>query len=232
MKTRLAANFSDSVHKQLNSYALAASAAGVALLALAEPAEARIVYTKTHVNVFSMQGYPLDLNNDGITDFRFLGHHTQGTGTFCTFSSALEIDQASSANRIREKSGGAAALRAGVVVGPKGAFSRNLFMGSISFACSGYVYHGPWENSGKGVKNRYLGLKFKTKGGIHYGWARLNFPRPSRATMTGYAYETIPNKPIITGKTHGPDVITVHDASLGHLARGASAIPAWRSAGH
>ena len=35
--------------------------------------------------------------------------------------------------------------------------------------------------------------------------------------MTGYAYEIIPNKPIITGKTHGED-----DSSLGRLARGAS----------
>ncbi len=49
-----------------------------------------------------------------------------------------------------------------------------------------------------------------------------------KALLTGYAYETIPNKPIIAGKTHGKDVITLEPASLGHLARGASAIPAWR----
>jgi hypothetical protein len=35
------------------------------------------------------------------------------------------------------------------------------------------------------------------------------------ATLTGYAYETIPNKPIITGKTKGPDVITLDPATLG-----------------
>jgi hypothetical protein len=48
------------------------------------------------------------------------------------------------------------------------------------------------------------------------------------ATRTGYAYETIPNKPIITGKTKGPDVITLDPATLGHLAVGASQIPTWR----
>jgi hypothetical protein len=37
--------------------------------------------------------------------------------------------------------------------------------------------------------------------------------------FTGYAYETIPNKPIITGRTHGRD-----DATLGRLARGASGV--------
>ena len=48
------------------------------------------------------------------------------------------------------------------------------------------------------------------------------------AFLTGYAYETVPNKAIVAGKTKGPDVVTVQDATLGHLARGASAIPAWR----
>jgi uncharacterized repeat protein (TIGR03803 family) len=58
-------------------------------------------------------------------------------------------------------------------------------------------------------------------------------PQPSRgilAILTGYAYETEPNKPIITGKTKGPDVITLDPAMLGHLAVGASQIPAWRGA--
>jgi hypothetical protein len=40
------------------------------------------------------------------------------------------------------------------------------------------------------------------------------------ATLTGYAYETIPNKPIIAGKIEGPDEITVEPATLGHLAAG------------
>jgi hypothetical protein len=86
---------------------------------------------------------------------------------------------------------------------------------------------GPWAN----VANRYLGLKFQIKGKTHYGWARMTV-KLSRAditaTLTGYAYETIPNRPIVAGKTKGPDVITVQPASLGHLAAGAAAIPAWR----
>ena len=43
--------------------------------------------------------------------------------------------------------------------------------------------------------------------------------------LTGYAYETIPNKLIITGKTKGPDVITAQPGSLGHLAQGAAVVP-------
>ncbi len=59
---------------------------------------------------------------------------------------------------------------------------------------------GPWLN----VKNRYLGLKFIIKGKDHFGWARLT-TTGRIALLTGYAYETIPNKPIIAGKTKGPE---------------------------
>ena len=48
-RPRKPASLSLSVHHRLNMYALAASAAGVSLLALAPPSEAEIVYTKAHV---------------------------------------------------------------------------------------------------------------------------------------------------------------------------------------
>jgi len=82
------------------------------------------------------------------------------------------------------------------------------------------------------TKHRYLGLKFTIKGEIHYGWARVEVKRTAvhmysnsiTAKLTGYAYETVPNKPIIAGKTHGPDAITVPSdtapGSLGRLALG------------
>jgi len=73
-------------------------------------------------------------------------------------------------------------------------------------------------------------LQFLIKGKVHYGWARLtvvnNHPGLA-ATLTGFAYETVPCKPIITGQTKESGEI-VQPARLGHLARGASAISAWR----
>ena len=73
------------------------------------------------------------------------------------------------------------------------------------------------------VYDRYLGIMFQIKGKPHYGWARLNVSGGGGSlggVLTGYAYETIPNKPIIAGKTKGPDVITVEPATLGRLALG------------
>jgi uncharacterized repeat protein (TIGR03803 family) len=86
------------------------------------------------------------------------------------------------------------------------------------------------------TKHRYLGLKFMIKGEIHYGWARFEVKRTAvgvgknsiSATLTGYAYETVPNKSITTGKTKGPDVVTIEPATLGRLAQGASGTSASR----
>jgi hypothetical protein len=41
------------------------------------------------------------------------------------------------------------------------------------------------------------------------------------SVITGYAYETIPNKTIIEGEIHGAAVSNAQSGSLGTLARGA-----------
>jgi hypothetical protein len=96
--------------------------------------------------------------------------------------------------------------------------------------------------------NRYLGLKFKIKGRIHFGWARLSVVGRQRitATLTGYTYETIPGKAIKAGQTKGtaddptnsdlgPDASlnsfisdTQQPATLGALAMGAPGLSIWR----
>jgi len=202
MKNRLAADLPDSIRQHLNSYALAATAGGVGVLALARPAEAKIVYTPTHVNVTN--GLGLDLNNDGVNDFTFA---TSSTGSF-----AVHVRPAYSNNLIWGTGGGgafgsASALRAGVTIrASKKLQASNTLMCVVYGGGTG----GPWEWK----KNRYLGLKLLINGKAHYGWARLSFSA-CNGTLTGYAYETIANKSIKTGKTKGPDVITVEPASLG-----------------
>jgi hypothetical protein len=222
---RTPAKFSESLHHQINAYCLAATAAGVGMLALAQPAEARIVYTKAQLTIGPNGVYQLDLNHDGINDFGLVNvthHSATGIGDY------LQVEPLISGNEIlvqRTNQGyAAAALPSGARVGRGGKQFQagHDFMAFVSetnesgFRSSG----GPWKN----VRNRYLGLKFRIKGRTHYGWARLNVAISKHqfevtAILTGYAYETIPNKPIITGKTHGKD-----DATLGRLAQGASGI--------
>jgi hypothetical protein len=120
---------SDSLNRQLNAYAQVASAAGVSVLALAGACEAKVVYTET--NQVMHAGFPLyiDLNHDGINDFRVRTELYRG-------SSGLEVGLYASgyrnadnavAGRRFSRSGyflsAASALPAGARIGPKGDFS-------------------------------------------------------------------------------------------------------------
>jgi hypothetical protein len=225
---RVPSQVSESLHRRLNAYALAASAAGVSALAVAQPAQARIVYTPTHHVITFGHPYDLDVNNDGRRDFRLSNGATTG-GTSCGNSSGMAADGLRSGyNSIVGKDisfhQSASALRAGVPIGAANQSRGNMAVVKYNFCSKTSRFYGQWANGGKGVKNRYLGLKFYIGKQAHYGWARLNFAvlhhEPEfKATLTGYAYETIPNKPIIAGQTHGRD-----DAILGRLAQGASGL--------
>jgi hypothetical protein len=64
---------------------------------------------------------------------------------------------------------------------------------------------GAW-GKGRHFAGSYLGLKFTVGSEVHYGWARVEVHASGltiTATLTGYAYETVANRPIITGLTHG-----------------------------
>src|SRR5580692_6201903 len=62
-RPRRTADLSDSIHQQLNMYAVAAAAAGVGMLALSQPSEAKIVYTPANAQIKGRLN--LDLNHDG-----------------------------------------------------------------------------------------------------------------------------------------------------------------------
>jgi hypothetical protein len=94
--------------------------------------------------------------------------------------------------------------------------------------CSGEdIDTGPWV----GVQNEYMGYEFVIKGSVHFGWARLSVTEHGVATLTGYAYETVPYKPIVTGDTGGGEEDSVDQekpvaaspqvSGLGKLALGA-----------
>lgn len=254
-RPRKTVNLSESLHQRLNIYALSAGAAGVSMLALAPPAEAKIVYTKTHQVIGTNGVYPLDLNHDGTIDFLIqeFGYLSYNNGLRVkeAFGNAVE------GSVLSTSSGGryyvAAALKKGAPIGSQQAFIRNTYSfgeSMVRVECDrGCSTRGKWAN----VKNRYLGLKFQIDGETHYGWARLSTQLGQTdiaATLTGYAYETIPGKEIRAGQVccdgngveaepltppKAPDPTATEPASrntqpaaLGRLALGAQAISSWR----
>jgi hypothetical protein len=236
-KPRPGVKLGNEFEKRLSSYASSAVAAGVGLLAMAKSADAKVVYTPAHIKipVSDTHTVPLDLNHDGKVDFSFanLSYINQNYG-FYQFN--LQISPFGSANEVWGK-GGSVSLRfpSALPGSRKVGADKSYFQGGKA-AQIAYAVFSPGGSRTLGqfpfARGRYLGLQFVIAGKIHYGWARLSVPAITKigitAIITGYAYETIPNKPIITGKTKGPDVVTFQPATLGHLATGASAIPAWR----
>jgi hypothetical protein len=234
---KAASSLPESIHEHLNMYAIAAGAAGVGILALAQPAEAKIVYTPANVKIVVNHQYNLDLNHDGVTDFTI-------ENPFRFHIDRLYASAAAGNGVVGGKNGWAgwaAALDRGAQIGSVQTFIAPDAGMAICIQYGGC--HGPWAN----VMNRYLGLKFITNGKTRYGWARLSVQGSIGvvATLTGYAYETIAGQSIKAGQTKEADdpndegfgagasvTSPIPDApevaSLGMLALGAQGVPLWR----
>jgi|SRR5580704_15153467 hypothetical protein len=234
--SRTAATLAPNLENRIHSYTAAAAAAGVGLLALTQPSQAKVIYTPAHQTITKNSTFSLDLNADGVSDFAVsnlsadISFIRNTNGSPYTFA-LLRLYPGLRSNRVWGAGRFASALSRGVTVDSKGNFNNSAaaIMGEVSSnqLVVGRTYRGQWAPPGGSVTNKYVGLKFHIDGQVHYGWARFNVKiRPaettgSQATLTGYAYETVPNKPIITGKTTGPDVETMPPVALGRLALGA-----------
>ncbi len=227
---------SNKLNRHVGMYSLAAAVAGVSMLALAEPAQGEVVVTKKTIpipNLGYSGGVALDLNHDGKTDFTFFNATSFYNGN--DFGSAIVWMAGGSVVGQQHPS----ALMRGANIGPSAPFIQvNSYSVRIE---AGYGVQsgsdrlvGDW---GGNPKNRYLGVRFLIDGQTHYGWVRstiITEPGTSwSATITGYAYETVANKPIKAGTaaTAAANVEASHGPagpSLGMLAAGAEAMPLWR----
>jgi hypothetical protein len=257
-KNRTTPSLSAGFEKNLSAYALAAGSAGVALLACVQPAEAKVVFTKTDITVPINGGViQFDINGDGQVDF---GLSAFGGGTTCTitqgrfkhdgqrhplgcpFDDQLKVVPAQPANEVWQAGSSygvkcAADVPRGVLIGFRRPFgSGAMVMYGDAGTSQGFQFC-PWRN---GTSRPFLGVKFSdTTGAVHYGWIRVTVNFVS-ATINGYAYETVPNKPIIAGATTGASNASVVEpsielaprfpevASLGRLAQGAAGLAVWR----
>jgi hypothetical protein len=262
IKARSHAAVNPKLEGKLWMYAAAATAAGMGMFA-GTPADAEIVVT--HTNTAISPSVALDLNHDGIVDFNLT--KWKANASIDLFSYLLvchegyqvashqclsSSSQPNAANGVRGTSQGALDLPFGAPIGPSQQFAGKkgrVLMGGRNFASFSSIHdqtwYGPWVAGGAGVKNRYLGFKFKIGSQFHFGWARVTVTTTARdgfsATLTGYAYETIPGKPIHAGATSdapqaalesAPKTIEPQGAdlraSLGMLSLGSMGLSIWR----
>jgi hypothetical protein len=241
---RTAIRLSSPLEKKLIAYAAAASAAGVGLLACSLPAEGKVVSTSVWTEIVPSSKVSLDLNNDGIPDFQFSNPFVATSVSRYQYGTLKVLPQ-NQGNAIWGTGGSASALGSGVTIGPsKKLQPSNEFMGRAA-----YFHYSTFEHGSKGkwkeVTRRYLGFKFTINGEIHYAWARMNVAATNNgmyAAVIEYAYETVPNKPIVTsqGVGGGKNGYERHSipgslnsapslpGSLGRLAAGASGSSARR----
>jgi hypothetical protein len=216
---RNASSLNDRLNKNLLAYMAAAGAAGVGVLAMPQSAEAKVVYTPADRSIVALSR--LDLNNDGIPDYGF--HSNDELCGTCGYFEAAALKF----NKFMTNGGvNGAPLASGVTVGPDGKFRGGAAEMINWCTCSGNPNTGgPWI----GIQNGYMGFEFNIKGAAHFGWARFSVTDKGAITLTGYAYETVSLKPIVTGDTEGADDDSVdqHEpedsspsSSLGSLALG------------
>ena len=175
-------------------------------------ANAQIVYTDvtpdqviSATTIPSTEDYNIDLNNDGINDYKI---SCSRSGGICPLapSSRLYI------NFISDSALNSNAVVTGTSITYPLAMNFNDSISSgLSFSSFGYLRRntsggpctgtfGVWSYS----IDRYLGLKLIVGGNTYYGWARMQIDVvtgiPS-CTIKDYAYNSIPNQPILAGDT-------------------------------
>lgn len=232
-----------SLDSRTKSYSVAALAAGVSLLALAQPANAEVIVTKTRIPLPNLSAVSLDLNKDGIADFKFELNIYGDFGAIRGYVAEQPLAGGAVVGAQGANFGYASALLRGAKIGPSAHFdAANSVMVERSVGShtgdptySRHLY-GKW---GGNPPNRFLGVKFLIHGATHFGWVRLTLDSskwPMSATITGYAYETVANRPIqagmppkasVDGRSEQPGK-TISSRSLGALALGADGLALWR----
>ena len=236
---------SSNLGRQTGLYALAAAAAGVSLLSMVQPAAGEMIVTKKTIPIpmvpFETVGpVKISMANNGINNFGF---------TLYNDSNSIIDDRGLNVRALTAHDGvivggsfyaKALALKRGAEIGPSANFSS--FSGALIEATqiftSAKAFRGYWEDS----KDRYLGVRFPINGETHYGWVRVTVTTDPlvhgpfmSAKITAYAYETVPNKPILAGTaTTSTAEIPAENPqkqvgpSLGMLAAGSGSMRLWR----
>ena len=201
--------------KQLLTYAAVAGAAATCSV----PAAAEVVYTPIQRHVRS--SFFIDLNHDGLEDFQIYSSLLSGAGIVKVLPARTNRILAAGPDQCFLDNA-AAPLPGGAQIGPGKPFQA-------SATCMAYLAYGALSSGGlwKEAKHRYLGLAFVIDGKEHFGWARLSLSKflfNNTAEIEGYAYETIPGKPIVAGDEGNATKVSAQPGTLGALAAGATAL--------
>jgi hypothetical protein len=216
----------------MGAYALAATAAGVATLALAIPAEGAPVCKNPNAVLAYTSTFGLSLGDQPIAALNVAqSFHTFSTLTSTGVNRGFFTPNLPGAAVAVSSRGLVADLASGARIGPGGQFGKGAMYGLIFTFIPDYgaTSRHHLGNLRFGQTN-YLGFKFLILGESHYGWVRVESTikrgtrTPSIQTnIMAYGYESDPNTAIPAGSCTATSGTTI-----GALALGAPGIPLWR----
>jgi hypothetical protein len=248
------ARLSGPLNQRLAAYALAAGAAGVAVLACSGSAEAAPVCKSLSTEIPSTNTYPLNPAGQAAPPFDIvnttLQYVTSAYDRFFWWNRGFFIPNTGGANVVLGAKDLPANLEAGNMIGPGGNFGKGKSYGLMFTYGKGF----PYDPQGHGTmakhrgnfdlkQTNYIGFVFTESGAAHYGWARIEVTfkqggigKYSTIHLLGWGYESAPNTAIAAGSCSGeqanagtPNPSSASTgASLGVLALGSEGIPAWR----
>ncbi len=191
------------VRQHLNSYALAASAAGVAALACSVPANCAPICKNVFVKLVGTDTYALNPGGQLVAPFNLAETNKEVSSQSMTLWIRGFLTPNSAGAKALLSKGYPAALAAGATIGPGGDFGNGKSYGMLFTygPANGGTYRHHLGNLRLGQFN-YLGFKFSLSGENHYGWVRLEVRVTPGETMQiwKYGYETTANTAIKAGQ--------------------------------
>ncbi len=210
----------ESLNKRIAVYALAATAAGVGALALAQPAQASIIVDTTPISIkVDTRSNYLTINGNHV--LTFVNTLTSVPGTVIGRLTAQAINSGDGLLR--------SPLAEGASIGP----GQHFVSASVIAmnATKGVVHKsvgGPWAN-----KTGYLGFEFKCQSGTGtcFGWANLKVTASTKGEtglISSFAYDTVAGQTIDAGQTSSATAAEPGEATLMLLGLGALGLAEFR----
>jgi hypothetical protein len=242
---------------RLNAYALAARAAGVALLACS-PADSATVCKKVDVSLVKTDTFSLNPENLQIAPFNLVETYNDlsSLSACCWGDRGFIIPNSIGAAELLGAGDLPADVAFGAKIGPEGRFGKGRSYGLLF--TFGYDWGGTYRHHQGNFqlkKTNYIGFKFSVSGEHHYGWVRLSVTfdqggdgKVGTMHISSFGYETTPNTAVHAGQCSSQPVLrspasseqkarrnSVRNArtarppaSLGELAAGSSGMRVWR----
>ncbi len=231
---------------RLNHYC-AAGAGAVVLVGAVSTADASITYINFNNQVFtdtvpdngsstyftSGTAGNFDFNKDGVIDFRLRQRASANSGSNLTNLAGFAAPTTGTINVVGASNSGnnyPSRLAAGATIGT-GATFLTLATGVTGYLASKSGFSASQWVSATGPATGFVGISFTAGGQLYYGWVGLSVAgqdasTPYAITLSGIAYENVPNTAIIAGQTTGGAV--PEPSSVALVALGGAGLAAYR----